>query len=283
MTILLCYIFYFFASSFSTLQARWITKKRNLDSREQISFVFQILLFVCVCSLSFPFFSSFYIAGNKLFLLFLFLTCGIAGAGSNIASMIAQKHLDAGVTTLVNNFYTPITIVLSSLLLHEGLTLVQVYGTILLLIALFLVSKKHRIGKFKFDKYFLYMVLGAVFLGILLVAERALQKTTGFSAGIMMSWWGQMIFVGLATFFTKSTNRYKTGEVLYSGFARFLGSLSYVVLVYVADNLSQVASITTFKVVVVFVLGALFLNEREDLPRKILGSAIAVIGLLLMK
>jgi uncharacterized membrane protein len=43
-----------------------------------------------------------------------------------------------------------------------------------------------------------------------------------------------------------------------------------------------VSSITTFKVVIVSVAAALFLNEKEDLPRKIIGSIIAVIGLLLM-
>jgi hypothetical protein len=34
---------------------------------------------------------------------------------------------------------------------------------------------------------------------------------------------------------------------------------------------------------VVFIAGALFLNEREDLPRKIIGSLVALVGLLLMK
>jgi hypothetical protein len=39
------------------------------------------------------------------------------------------------------------------------------------------------------------MLLSGVFLGILLTAERALQKITGFSAGTMLSWWSQSLFL----------------------------------------------------------------------------------------
>ncbi len=283
MTIFLSYIFYFIASSASSLQVRWITKKRDLESREQIRFVFQVVFITFLGSLLFPFFSKFYLAGNPYYIFFLVLTCCVFGAGTNIANIIAQKHLDVGISTIVVNIYTPITIFLSSILIHEGLTLTQVYGTILLLVAMVLVSKKHHLGKFKFDKYFLLILLSGVLLGVLLVAERALQIQTGFSASIILSWGAQALGLGIATLISGSTHTYSTKDVVTSGLFRFFGSLSYVILVYVASNLSLVASITTFKVVIVFIAAALFLNEREDLPRKIVGSIIAVLGLLLMK
>ncbi|HET9850478.1 MAG TPA: hypothetical protein VFP35_02530 [Candidatus Saccharimonadales bacterium] len=42
------------------------------------------------------------------------------------------------------------------------------------------------------------------------------------------------------------------------------------------------SAITTFKIVLVFISGAIFLRERQDLKRKIAGSLIATAGLLLM-
>lgn len=123
MAVIFAYIFYFIASSASSLQARWITKKRDLASNDQIRFVFQIVLIAFLGSLLFPLFSPFYLAGNLNHLFLLVLICGIFGAATNICNIIAQKHLDAGISVLVNNIYTPITIVLSSFLLHEGLTL----------------------------------------------------------------------------------------------------------------------------------------------------------------
>ena len=127
------------------------------------------------------------------------------------------------------------------------------------------------------------MILSGVLLGFLLVAERTLQKTTGFSAGTIFSWVAQASFLGLAVLVTKSKHEYSKKEIAISGAVSAIGSLSYVILVTVVGNLSIVSAITTFKVVIIFLAAALILKEREDLPRKILGSIVAVIGLLLMK
>jgi len=54
----------------------------------------------------------------------------------------------------------------------------QILGTALLLVGMVIVSKKHRIGKFSFDKYFVLMALSGIFLGVCLIAERALMKIT---------------------------------------------------------------------------------------------------------
>jgi len=281
--IILSYIYYFVISSSFSLHIRWLTKKKDLQSSEQILFTFQIIFILFLGSLTFPFFSHFYIAGNYLYLTFLALVCGVFGIGTNLLGIITQKHLDAGVTALVVNIYTPITIFLSSILLHEGLTAMQIFGTILLLVAVVIVSKKHHLGSFKFDKYFLLLVLSSALLGFLLVAERELQITTGFSAGMIMSWGAQAFCLGLVALFTKSKQAYTNYEVIGTGILKFFSSTSWVALVYIVGNLSLVSSITTFKVIVVFIAAAIFLGEREDIGRKIIGSVIAVLGLLLMK
>ncbi|MDP9249144.1 MAG: EamA family transporter [bacterium] len=282
MAIILSYIFYFIASTLSSLQIRWLTKKHDLESREQVRFTFQIIAILFLGSLTFPFFSPFHLSGNYYHLFLLFLVCGVFGAGCNLFAIFAQKHLDAGVSSVVGNIYTPLTIILSSLLLREGLAPMQIVGTLLLLMAMFIVSQKHRIGRFTFNKYFLMMLLSGVLLSVLLVAERALQKTTGFSAGVMLSWGAQALFLGLIALFVKSKHTYSSAEVWGTGLVKFLGATSWVTLVYVVGNLSLVSSITTFKVIIVFVAAALFLNEKEDLRRKIFGCILAVIGLLLM-
>jgi len=57
-----------------------------------------------------------------------------------------------------------------------------------------MVSKKHRIGRFKFDKYFLMILSNGITLAVVLVTERYLQKMTGISAGTMFSWWSIVYF-----------------------------------------------------------------------------------------
>jgi drug/metabolite transporter (DMT)-like permease len=283
MTVILSYIFYFVASTSSSLQMRWLTKKRDLESSEQILFTFQIIFILFLGSLTFPLFSPFHLTGNYLHLFLLALVCGVCGIGANLFSIISQKHLEVGVSTLVMNIYTPVSIILSSFLLHEGLTSIQILGTVLLLFAVVLVSQKHRVGRFSFDRYFLLTILGGVSLGFLIVAERALMKATGFSAGVIISWGFQTLCLGIVALFAQKRHRYTNVDVISMGLVRFLSATSWVTMVYVLSNVSLAASISTFKVVTVVITAAIFLHEREDMPRKVLGSIIAVLGLLLMK
>ena len=283
MSILLSYLFYFVAASASPLQRRWLSTKKNTENRGQIHFAFQVTLITVFLSLLLPLLKPFYLTGNTLHLIGLSLVCGMFGAGYFIASYTAQKHVEAGISTLVSNIYTPITIILGTLFLNEKLTAVQILGTALLLVGMVIVSKKHHIGKFQFDKYFLLMLLSGVMLGVSLTAERTLLKTTGFTAGTMLSWWAQCAFLGIAALMTHNKSPYSKKDIAVTGGLRFLQSLSWVVLLTVVGNLSLVSAITTFKVVIIFITAAIFLKEREDLPRKIFGSLIALVGLLLMK
>lgn len=283
MTILFSYLFYFIAASASPLQRRWLSKKKDVSTSTQIHFAFLVSVITAVLGLFLPLIKPFYLQGNALSLITLSAVAGLFGAGYFITNYIAQKHVEAGVTTLLANIYTPITIVLASLFLNEKLTPLQVLGTALLLVGMVIVSKKHKIGRFKFDKYFVLMVLCGVCIGISITAERALQKITGFTAGTLLSWWPQSVVLGIAVLFTKGKNAYSKQDIAITGTLRFLHSLSWVVLVLAVGNLSFVSAVTTFKVVVVFIAAAVFLKEREDLPRKIIGSLIALAGLLLMR
>jgi drug/metabolite transporter (DMT)-like permease len=171
MNIILGYIFYFIAASASPLQRRWLAKKKDhtVDPKGQTAFAFHTMLFLVLGSLLFPLFEPIVIKGSALYLLISSIVCGVFGAFYFILSYRAQRHVEAGVASIVSNIYTPITIILSIIFLHEGLTNIQIVGTILLLFSMFIVSKKHRIGKFRFDKYFLMMLLSGVMLGVLLV------------------------------------------------------------------------------------------------------------------
>jgi drug/metabolite transporter (DMT)-like permease len=283
MSILISYLFYFIAASASPLHRRWLATKKNKTNSGQIRFAFQVTFVTVLLSLSFPLFQPIHFEGPIVVLVFLSAAAGVFGAGFFICSFIAQKHIEAGISTLVNNIYTPVTIILATIFLNERLTGIQIFGTILLFFGMIVVSKKHRIGTFRFDKYFLLMVLSGITLGISLTAERALQKMTGFSAGTMLSWWSQCAVLGIASLLAGERSPYSTKDISITGGLRFLQSLSWVVLLFAVGNLSLVSAVTTFKVVIIFVFAAIFLNEREDLTRKVIGSLIPVAGLLLMK
>lgn len=282
MAIILAYIFYFIAATASPLQRRWLATNKNETNDGQINLAFKVSSFMVLGSLVLPFFKPFQHIENIYLALLLALISGIFGAGYFIFSYIAQKHVEAGTTTLVSNIYTPTTIILATLFLNEGLKSTQLLGTTLLLIGMFIVSNKHKISIFKFDKWFLMILCSGVMLGIALTAEKALLNIGGFTIGTMMSWCSQAIILGLATFIYNSPNKYNFKDVATTGVLRFLQSLSWVILLVTVDNLSLVSAITTFKVVIIFIVAAIFLNERDELKQKIIGSLIATAGLLII-
>lgn len=282
MTVILAYLFFFIAASASPLQRRWLATRDDVSHEGQIHFSFLVMGIISFLGLFLPLISPFEIHGDIRWLFALAFLCGLTGAIQFVMMFTAQRHVEAGVSSLVSNIYTPTTIVLASLFLNERLSPIQIVGTILMLVGMVIVSKKHRIGRFKFDKYFVQIVFSGILLGVMLTAERTLQKTTGFSAGTMMSWWSQFAFLGLATIIFKSKSKYPIKDTVITGVLRFFQAFSWVLLLFIVGNLSLVSSITTFKVVIIFFAGAIFLHEREDLPRKIVGSLIAVAGLLLM-
>ncbi|MDB5178547.1 MAG: hypothetical protein JWN01_490 [Patescibacteria group bacterium] len=280
--LLLCYVFYFIAATLSPLQRRKLSLT-SPTSGYTFAFAFRTSLVVGCLGLLLPFFSPAEFKGESSTILVLAFASGIFGTISITSQYWAQKHVEAGTTILIGNIYTPVTIILASLLLREGLTPLQAIGTLLLLAAMIVVSKKHHLGKQRFDKYFLTMLLSGIALGIALTAERALINTTGFTTGTLLSWWAQVLTTGIAALLFETKTAYTLKETLITGTLRFFQLLSWVLLVYAAGNISLVSAVTTFKVVIIFVFAAIFLHEREDLTRKIIGSLIAVGGMFLLK
>jgi len=281
MAILLAYIFYFIAASVSPLQRRQLALRRETD-KGQIDFAFRVMLITFVLSSILVLFRRPELNQPWLSVALLALAAGLFGALGIGSQYIAQRHVEAGLTTLLSNLYTPVTIILASSLLHERLKRMQLLGAAILLFSVFLVSNKHRLSRWRFDRFFLLMALSGVSLGIVLTAERALIKNNGITTGTWVSWGAQTLCLAVVAFIIGARSQYDFKDTTITGSFRFLQQLSWVVLITVAANLSLVASITTFKVVVIFVAAAIFLKERQDLKRKILGSIIAVAGLLLM-
>ncbi len=278
---LLSYLFYFVSSTASTLQRRHIATRRSTDIG-QLDFAFRVMFITLIGSSILVIFKKPELNQSLSVATLLAITCGFFGAAAIGSQYIAQRHVEAGVTTLVGNLYTPVAIVLASLLLNEGLKPRQILGTVILLSAVVMVSNKHRLSRWRFDRYFWLNVVSGVTLAVALTAERSLIKENGITTGTWLSWSATTIFLGLAALLAGAKSQYNLRDTSITGSLRFLQQLSWVILIVVVANLSLTSAVTTFKIVTVFVTAAIFLHEREDLRRKIIGSFIAVAGLLLM-
>lgn len=281
MAALLAYIFYFFAATISPLQRRHLAITRESDIG-QIDFAFRVMLITTVLSSVLFLFKRPELKDDTATVLGLAAVCGIFGAIALATGYTAQRKVEAGSFSLISNVYTPVSIVLATLFLNERLRPMQIVGTILLLISVVLVSRKHKLTRWRFDKYFFLVVFSGLALGVVLTTERALIKHNGITTGTWISWGSQSLFLAVAALIVGEKSQHNSKDTAVTSGLRFLQQLSWVILVTVVANLSLVSAITTFKVVLIFIAAAIFLKEREDLTRKIIGSIIAVTGLLLM-
>jgi drug/metabolite transporter (DMT)-like permease len=281
MSVFTAFLIYFILSPIAPLQRRWLSKRNEGGDKIDLSFKVSLVAALLVSFL--PLFSPFKLHGSAVIIITLLILSVAGGIGFYVLYFMSQRYVEAGVTAVLGNIYTPITIILSTLFLGESITGLQIIGTILLIISALIVSKKHRIGKVSFDKHFWMMLGSGVFLSVLLVANRQLMKITGFTASTVLSWWGLAIALGMLSLLNKSKTTYTNTELLVTGGLKFCQDLLWAVLTLLVANLSLVSAITTFKIVIMFIAAAVFLKEREDLKLKIFGSVLAVVGLMLMK
>jgi drug/metabolite transporter (DMT)-like permease len=282
MNLFLAYVFYFVAASASPLYRRWSAKKQPDDGNKLKAAFYSNAVLACMAPLLF-------IHGSLpahipvIKIIILAVLAGVFGTAFIAFQYNAQKHVDAGLTTVISNIYTPVVIILSTLFLGEKLKGLQFVGTGLLLYAAIIMSKKHKISRFKYDTYFMQMLCSGMFLGVTLIIERLMIKSVGLPLAFTLSWLTQTAGIGLVSLSDKRPLGVPRRVIGTTGVLRFFQIYAFGLLIVISGNLSIVSSITTFKVVIIVAVAALFMNEKDHLREKIIGSLVALAGLLLMK
>ena len=118
MNAIFSYLFYFVVAILAPLQIRWLTKNKNPENKGQINLAFRVTFIRVLFGVGLIAFYPFYISGESKTLILLSLICGIFGGIHFISAYIAQKNVEAGVTNILTNIYTPTTIILATFFLH---------------------------------------------------------------------------------------------------------------------------------------------------------------------
>lgn len=217
----------------------------------------------------------FYIAGGLLY-----------GAGTLFLFKATQK-LGSSEVAIITSIRTVIAITASIILLNEPFNLTKLSGTILILLAVLLNSRK-RGEKFVFNEGVLYCLAMAFTYGIAIVNDKFLLRSAepvSYTA-VMFLLPGLALLALRPTVVKKFTTfldpfilkRMLIMSILYSIAAiAFFSSLS------LGANASQLSPISQSSVILTVLLAALFLKERKRLPIKIAGAALVIVGVFLLR
>lgn len=194
------------------------------------------------------------------------------------------KYLDASDASIIGNISIVISIIGALFLYHEILSLPKIVGSLLILLALFIISQSKSKSSHLTIHGLLFGVLIFSFLGIASMLDKA--GTIYFNSGTysLIVWVVPTIMVYFP--YIKSSEiktEFKIGNWKIA-LAALLNALGYIYILKAfeiaeATKVLPLAQISTFFTVI---LAALFLREKDNLPRKIICAIIAILGSVLL-
>lgn len=177
------------------------------------------------------------------------------------------------------------TALASSLFLQQHLNERQILGTILILAAILLVSVKRK--TFTFGKGDFFALIAAAGFGVGFTNDEYLLNHFNLYPYIFIAFILPVFFIAPMNIsslkyvkdFLQKTLLIK---MLILCFVYALGAITIYTALQMSTNASQVAAVNLSTVVVTVLLAVIFLKERDNLVKKILGALLAFIGLLLV-
>lgn len=194
------------------------------------------------------------------------------------------KYLDASDASIIGNISVVISIIGALFLYHESLSLPKISGSLLIILALFIISQsKSKSSHFTLNGL-LFGILIFSFLGIGSMLDKAGTIYFNSSTYSILVW---VIPTFMVYFPYIKTSEIKTEIKIGNwklAFAALLNALGYIYILKAfeiseATKVLPLAQTSTFFTVI---LAALFLNEKDNLPRKIVCAIIAIAGSCLL-
>ena len=272
-----------FLYSISVLLQRVILKE-NQSRPIAYSIFFQLLVGIIIGIIGFIF-SDMAMPPN-LNSLFLNLTLMTFLYGfSNVFVFKSLKQTEASKFTIVFATRAFFTVLASSLVLKEFLTTTQFLGALLIFTGVVLVNLKS--SRLSLDKGSIYALLGAVAFGIANTNDRYLLGSFNIYPYITVAFIAPAFLMSFI--YPKELKHIKLflgikvfkKIIILSLFYAF-SAITFFAALQKSINSSQVATVNLTSVIITVILSVFFLKERENLKKKILGSLLSFLGLLLI-
>jgi uncharacterized membrane protein len=208
------------------------------------------------------------------------ITEAVIGSAYGVVSLRAQQHSDAGSFATLVKIHVVLVIVLSTILLGESLSMVQLFGSALVLGSGFILSGSISRRGLQYNIASIFLLAAVVVLGRYAVLLANVGTTLLFATII-----GLIIKIVTKGHQVRSNMarlriEYKTRAAM--SLFQFLQVLTFVLAVDVSGNVSLVSSIATLKVMTVMIGSHVFLRERDNVKRKLVAGVLSILGVLLL-
>lgn len=177
------------------------------------------------------------------------------------------------------------TILASSVILQEGLTVPQLVGTFLILLGIVVINIKKE--KWGFGKGEFFALLLSICFGFQLTNDSFVLKSFPLYPYTFISFLFPGIFLALfniskmsqVTLFLDNKLLYK---MLLINFLYAIAIITFYQSLQLSGNSSQIGAISLLSVIITVLLAIIFLKERQEIGKKILGALFSLVGLSLL-
>jgi drug/metabolite transporter (DMT)-like permease len=205
--------------------------------------------------------------------------------GANIFIYNALKVSEASTFTIIFATRSLFTLMASTIFLREFVSPTQLFGILSIVVGVIVVSYKKK--GLSFGKKELFSFGAAVFVGLANTNDRAVLKLLDVQTYSVISYLFPAFF--LLVLRPKTISKLKTMmdkttikntlllAIFWVGF-----SLTFNQALKIAPSASQVSAISLTSVILIVLLSVVFLKEKDNLAKKIIGAIVSFIGLLLV-
>lgn len=268
--------------SIATLLERVLMKGHESDP---ISYAIVFQFTLGIISLVFALLIGKFVLPDLKVYSFRFIISAFLWAATTVFSFKAIKTLTAGEFTILTTSGSVVTMVLGIFLLKEVFNLRIAIGALLVFISIW-ITNSNKIT-FKSRQGVLFALLSAFCSGIAVVNDAFILKNyDAFSYLAIMSLLPGIL---LSVLFpkklieTKALLNIKSIKIvsIFCLFS-FIQAITYYLAYQRGAPVSQLSPLTKSSVVLTVIMGAIFLNERKDLLKKVIASIVVTLGVILL-
>jgi len=207
----------------------------------------------------------------------------VLGIGLQVANVKALQYLEASVFSIIYNLRIVLTTLLGILLLGETTDVLRILGGVFILLAI--ITVKQRGSKITISRGVMWAVAAAVILSLLNVSEKSLINTVGF-----LNYFPTAVLVAavLMWAYILITKRVVDKKILLQPrmlqlmIFRALSGYGFSLALAAGALISVANYISGMSVILIVIIGAVWLGERDYLGRKILATVVAMVGITII-
>ncbi len=215
---------------------------------------------------------------------------GILFGSWAVLSYKVFTYVDAAIASLLSTLNIVAVVIVSTLFLHESLTVRQLFGALLLLASM-LVILSRKVSKTKRTQWtngLLLSLLASSTYGFAIANEKWLLNHIGIGTyavyGLGLQWLALLVLSLLfgANRYFELNNKAFLKEVSIAGLSRGLAGLLFLYTMINANNASLVSVLSGFKVIIAALIAAMFLGETEFMRYKLMAAVVAFLGVAIL-